>query len=133
MAFALFYNMDDMASMAAQFNAAAIKNPDRNAGRTYWNNGLSNWQSAPRAPVEHPGYDNDPDMRIVVVANNTLAAFRQYLYALAAEYPVDCQFLAALADDMAFREGAVEPWPWVPTVPLPNPWADMIRQPAPDG
>lgn len=131
MAFALFYDMADMTEMAAEFTAAAIKQPDVNAGRTYWTNGLSAWQTAPRAPVEHPGYDNDPDLRIVVVQNNTLAAFRQYLYGLATKYPTTCQFLAALADDMAFREGAVEPWPWVPTALLPTPWADYLRQPPP--
>jgi hypothetical protein len=127
-AFALFYNMQDMTAMGEAFNGAHIKGNDRNAGRTYWNNGLSDWQSAPRAPIEHPEFDNDPDLRILVVQNNTLAAFRQYLYALYAKYP-EAVFLGALADDLTHRLAVVEPWPWVG--PPASPWEGIPRQPPP--
>jgi len=128
MAFAMFYNMADMTAMAAVFNDASITGKDRNDGRVFWNNGLSAWQSAPRAPVAHPGYDNDPDMRILVVQNNTLAAFRQYLYAMYQKYPA-ATFFGALADDLTHRHAVVEPWPWVG--PPASPWEGMPRLPAP--
>lgn len=129
MAFACFYDMADLSAMAAAFRAASISNQDRRAGDTYWNNGLSAWQTAPRAPVEHPEYDNDPELRIVVVQNNTLAAFRQYLYMLYGKYPA-CTFLGALADDLGGGHWqAVEPWPWVP--PPASPWEGYTRLPPP--
>lgn len=129
MAFALFYNGADLAAMAAAFQDARVSGKDRNDGRTFWNNGLSGWQTAPLAPSEHPDADTDPDLRIIVIANNTLASFRQYLYTLADHAKTNGDFAEiciAVADDMAFRQGAVEPWPWVPTAQLPTPWADIL-------
>jgi hypothetical protein len=130
MAFAIFYNGSDLADMAAQFNDASIGGKDRNDGRTFWNNGLSGWQTAPLASSDPVGRTQpdvvgnptpDPNVRIIVVQNNTLAAFRQYLYTLASKYPARCVFLGALADDLASRQSAVEPWPWTPAGT--DPWA----------
>lgn len=142
MAFAMFYDATDLAMMAAQFNDSRLSGPDRNAGRTFWNNGLSGWQTAPRAPVEHPDYDAIPGLVMVVIQNNTLAAFRQYLYSLAdgkdnqgrLKYP-GLEFLAAIADDLGTvaRYSVVEPWPWIALPDEPSPWTNYPRNPPPSG
>lgn len=126
MAFAIFYNMQDLQAMAAAFQDAGISGKDRNDGRTYWNNGLSGWQTAPLASATpgattHPDIGwGDPDVRIIVVQNATLASLRQYLDFLKGKYP-QCVFLGALADDLTHPLAAVEPWPYLPAGA--DPWA----------
>jgi hypothetical protein len=126
MAFALFFNSNDLNAMAEAFNDASINGRDRQDGRTYWNNGLSGWQNAPLASsvpaaATHPDIGwGDEDVRILVVQNNTLASLRQYLYFLFGKYP-NCVFLQALADDLTHHLAVVEPWPWVG--PPSDPWA----------
>jgi hypothetical protein len=125
-AFAVFYNMDDLQAMAEAFVDASISGKDRNDGRTYWNNGLSGWQNAPLASADlmastHPDIAwGEEDLRLVVVQNNTLASLRQYLYFLYAKYP-NCVFLQALANDLTHPLAVIEPWPWIG--PPADPWA----------
>lgn len=123
----MFFSMADLTLMAEAFQDAGISGRDRNDGRTFWNNGLSAWQSAPMAssdPVAatHPDIEwGEPDLRILVVQNNTLAALRQYLYTLEQRYPA-CVFLGALSDDLTHRLAVLEPWPWVG--PPADPWLE---------
>ena len=123
MAFALFYNLADMAAVAANVEAAGVgtyaaflTNTERQRMQRCWNGGLSQWAVAPRgqAPCEQP--DPNADARIVVVnpsPNVTLQQFRDILYKIAASAgaPPETQYLKALADDMGGCAGAVEPWP----------------------
>lgn len=123
MAFAIFYNLEDAAKIAANVEAAGagtygalLTNTERQRMQRCWNGGLSGWAVAPlgQAPCEQP--DPNADSHVVVVnasPNVTLQQFRDILYKIAASAgaPPEMQYLRALADDMGGCAGAVEPWP----------------------
>ncbi len=127
MAFAIFLEDGDLAAIETKINDVRLTNKQRNDGMVYWNGGLSGWRTAPRWPVAYPDYDANIG-RIIVISGSTLDSFRTYLYRLASEAPTVADYLRKLADGMADRWGAVEPWPFTPGL---DPWAGYIRQPAP--
>lgn len=122
--FAIFYELSDLASLAATINAAGLTNQLRQRGRPYWNGGLQDWATAPTAPNPLPNGDTScPLCKICVIDagnNNNLAMLRQLCYDIAdhlqtvvGQEQESVLYLRALADDMAGSSGAVEPWPVV--------------------
>jgi hypothetical protein len=59
MTWALFSTMEDMAAIAAGFKEDGLSGPLRVKLRGYWNGGLSDWQTAPCIPADHPCWDSD--------------------------------------------------------------------------
>ena len=119
----MFYELGDLASLAATIQAAGLPNTLRNRAKVYWDAGLNNWASAPPAPFPLPNGDTScPNCRICVVNvgnKGTLLDFRNLCYDVATfliengQNTTSVQYLRALADDMAGSSGAVEPWPIV--------------------
>jgi hypothetical protein len=112
MAFAIFYDLGDLSSLAGTTQTASLPTNLKNEARKYWNGGLKDWSTAPvaQSPYEEPGAC--PNCRRVVITYGTLAAFRQLLYDIANYLGTEAaRYLIALADDMGGLAGAVEPWP----------------------
>jgi hypothetical protein len=119
--FAIFYELGDIASLAATIQATGLSNTLKNRAKPYWDNGLSTWALSPLAPNPLPNGDTScPLCHIVVMTMGTkgnLAAFRQLCYDVAdfliaqGQGSTSVQYLRALADDMGGSSGAVEPWP----------------------
>jgi hypothetical protein len=59
MTWALFAPMEDMAAIAAGFKETGLSGPMRNKLRNYWDGGLSDWQTAPCIPSDHPCFASD--------------------------------------------------------------------------
>lgn len=125
MAFAIFLEDADLASIESKINDARLTNKQRNDGRVFWNGGLSAWRTAPVWPVAYPGSDATTG-RIVVVTGSTLDSFRTYLYGLASQSPSVADYLRKLADWFGDHWGAVEPWPFTAGQ---DPWAGYVRTP----
>lgn len=113
MAFALFYNREDLTPIAAEIGRADLTGADRQLANRVWNGGGRDWNTAPLAPPEMRAREGDADLRILVIDSTvTLTQFRDFLYRMAASVgSVGGAYLAALADDMGGSSGAVEPWP----------------------
>lgn len=118
MSFAIFYELSDLSAIAGSINAQSLSNTLRQRGRTYWNNGLSGWETTPLAssnPQVPPAvYASAPLAHICIITQGTLAAFRQYLLDVAAFLAPTNEsalYLISLSNDMANLEGAIEPWP----------------------
>lgn len=120
MAYAIFYNHQDLTAIAANVEATLAGNYDQyltvqernNAKQVFqraWTGGLSGWSTSPLAPLEHR---DDVDCRIVVVTGQqvSLQALRQVLYLLAQKVP-GAAYMRAISDDLGGWSGAVEPWP----------------------
>lgn len=114
MAFAIFYNLADLAELQAGLNRQDIQpNADRQLALAFWNAGINGYATAPLAP--EPYRSGDADCRIIVVDGKhqgqtlTLAMLRALLYRQAG--PLGFPILAALADDMGGVSGAKDPWP----------------------
>lgn len=114
MAFAIFYELGDLSSMAGTVQANALPTALKTKALKYWNGGLKSWASAPvgQSPFDPPGACTL--CRTVVISGSglTLADFRQLLYDIAAFLGTEsARYCIALADDMAGASGAIEPWP----------------------
>lgn len=114
MAFAIFYNPDDLTGFQASITRLDISPAaDRSLAQSLWSAGINTWATAPQAPVEYQS--GDPSTRIIVINGRhqgkdlTLADLRALLYRQAG--PLSAPILAALADDMGNRDGAKDPWP----------------------
>lgn len=114
MAFAIFYNREDVTRIAAEFTRADLPTGDKAFAASCWNAGLNTWNQYnpdPR-PEEQP-----TDANMIVVNGKhqgktiTLQQFRDFLYRYSSA--IGAEYLAALADDMAGKSGAEEPWPRV--------------------
>ena len=121
MAYAIFYNHQDLTAIAANVEATLANNYDQflttqernSAKQTFqraWTGGLSGWSTAPIAPIEKQ--EGEPDTRIIVVsgAQVSLAALISTLRVLAAKVP-GAAYMSRIADDLSGSSGAVEPWP----------------------
>lgn len=115
MAFAIFYNLADLSSIAGSSQSLSLSNALRQRIKPYWDGGLSGWATAPQGQSPNDAFD--PDSRIVVVNpgnKGNLADFRQLLRDIAAFLggaSGPAQYLIALAADMEGVSGAIEPWP----------------------
>ena len=113
MAFALFYNREDLTPISAEVTRATLPQGEKQFALACWHAGIDGWDTAPIAPLEKQ--EGDPDTRILVVSGNfqgspiTLQAFRDFLYRMSAN--PGAIYLSALADDMGGSSGAIEPWP----------------------
>lgn len=119
MAFALFYDSEDMTRLAdAVTNAVqALPKADRDLAGAYWNAGLSGWQAAPPCPPEWAG--GDAGCRMSVVSGTfkgqplTLQGFIDLLWRIWAQMPAGDpkgRFDGIIGDIQA-GNGAKEPWP----------------------
>jgi hypothetical protein len=114
--FAVLYNRQDLAAIAADATNPGLSSSDRNEANRYWNGGLRDWSTAPVAPVEYRCVTNgsgtfcDDDMRVVVVsgAQVSKAGLVTLLRRIGTTYP-GALYMQAIADDVA--NTAVEPWP----------------------
>jgi hypothetical protein len=120
-AFAIFYNHQDLTAIAANVSATLANNYDqflttqeRNTTKqTFtraWNGGLNGWSTAPIAPPEKQ--EGDPDTRIIIVsgAQVSLAALITAINLIGAKVP-GALYMNAIGDDLSRSSGAVEPWP----------------------
>lgn len=121
MAYAIFYDHQDLTSIATQVSATLTNKNDQfltvaqrtTVKQTFtlaWNGGLKNWATAPIAPLNKQ--EGDPDTRIVVVSGSQvfLADLISALRLLGGLVP-GAAYMIAIADDLSGSSGAVEPWP----------------------
>ena len=108
MAFAIFYNREDLTPIAAEATNVSLPQSLKQYATKLWNAGVKNWGSAPVAPEQYR--DNDPDCRILVLSGQgiTKQATIDWLRAVAAAVP-GAWYMATIAEDM--QGTAVEPWP----------------------
>jgi hypothetical protein len=117
MAFAIWYNRQDLTPIAAEYTRQDLPNADRAFANSLWGAGLNQWNSAPvETDPFHSG--GDPDCRRIVIDGRhqgqtiTLAQFRDFLYRQAALQGPGADYLRNLADDMfPGGSGAQEPYP----------------------
>lgn len=112
MAFAIFYELEDLSSIAGSIQASSLPQQMKGTINHYWQGGVKNWDTAPvgQSPSDPPGAC--PACRTLVVTYGTLAEFRQLLLDVAAALGTDAaRYLIALSQDMGGSSGAVEPWP----------------------
>jgi hypothetical protein len=113
MAFAVFYNREDITRIVAEFQRTDIPSGDRNFAASVWNAGLNTWSSAP--PDPRPEEPQPNDALIVVVDGKhqgqtiTLQQFRDFLFKWG-QTP-GSEYLLAIYDDLSRKSGAEEPWP----------------------
>ena len=121
MAFAIFYNLADLAGLRDNLSRADVPQADRQLALAFWNAGINGYDTAPLAPDAYRCVDTpmgrfcDPDCRMVVIDGKlqgqtlTLAQLRALLTRLSVS--LNAPILAALAKDMASAQGAKDPWP----------------------
>lgn len=121
MAFAIFYEHEDLTKIAANVQAtlasdydAFLTTQERNTiKQTFqrcWTGGLSGWATAPQAPPEKQ--EGDPLMTIVVVSGQqvSLQALISALRTIGQKVP-NAGYMFNIADDLMGASAAVEPWP----------------------
>jgi len=121
MAYAIFYNHQDMTAIAANVSATLANDYDayltvternfcKQMFQRAWVGGLSGWATAPIAPPERQ--EGDPDTRIVVVSGPQVRKqdLIDALFILAAKVP-GAAYMGAIARDLQGESGCVEPWP----------------------
>jgi hypothetical protein len=121
MAYAIFYNHQDLTAIAANVEATLANNYDQyltvqernTCKQTFqraWTGGLSGWSTAPVAPLDRQ--EGDADTRIVIAsgAQVTKAVLIAALNVIALKVP-GAAYMAAIARDLAGESGCVEPWP----------------------
>lgn len=117
MAFAIWYNREDLTPIAAEFTRQDLSPADKGFANSVWGAGGSAWNTAPvETDPLHAG--GDPDCRRLVIDGNhkgspiTLQQFRDFLYRQSALQGPGADYLRNLADDMFNGgSGAQEPWP----------------------
>ena len=128
MAYAIFYNHQDLTEIAANVQATLSNNYDaflttqeRNTTKqTFqkaWTNGLSGWATAPLAGTSDPNYDpNNPaataDSLIIVVSGTGGSAPKKAdliaaMHLLGQKVP-NAQYMYAIGDDLIGT--CIEPW-----------------------
>lgn len=119
MAFAIFYNSEDMTRLSNAITTAvqALPKADRDLAAAYWSNGLSGWATAPPCPTAWAG--GDAGCRMSVVSGTfkgsplALQPFIDLLWRIWTVMPAGDakgQF-DAIIGDMQAGNGAKEPWP----------------------
>jgi len=119
MAFAIFYNMQDLTPIAAHMDDVNLKKfltaQEMGVARALWNGGLKDWSIAPNAYAIYPEHcDGDTDTRILVLSGNgvTKAAMIATLVAIGTKVP-GARYMLSIARDLEGWSGCVEPWPEV--------------------
>lgn len=111
MAFAIFFEPEDISQIAGSVNAATLPTAMKNAARTYWNAGLKNWITAPVGTF--PGDEQScPLCRTVIVDGPglTLAGFIQLCKDIGLFIGGDAgHYIVTLAEEMA--QTGRDPWP----------------------
>jgi len=112
MAFAIFYELEDLSSIAGSITASSLPPHLRSTINKYWNGGVKDWATAPvgQSPADPPGACTL--CRTLVITYGNLAEFRQLLRDVATALGTpSAMYLIALARDMEGESGAMEPWP----------------------
>ena len=110
MAFALWYNRNDLSAIAGEILRDDLPPAQQAITDEAWLGGFQDWEVAPFAPeVKQEG---DADVRYVLVnyPNLSLDRFRSLLYWIA-DHDTDATYMRAIANDMGGGPGATEPWP----------------------
>jgi len=121
MAYAIFYNHQDLTAIAAEVQATLVNNYDQyltvqernTCKQTFqraWTGDLSGWSTAPIAPLDRQ--EGDADTRIIVVtgAQVSKASLIAALNVIALKVP-GATYMGAIARDLAGESACVEPWP----------------------
>ncbi len=121
MAFAIFYNHEDLTAIAANVNATLANNYDqflttqqRNSVKQIfqrdWTGGLSGWATAPLAGALDPNFPSDADALIVIVSGQQVlkADLISALQTIGQNVP-NAGYMLAIASDLT--NTAIEPWP----------------------
>lgn len=121
MAYAIFYNHQDLTAIAANINATLANNYDpflttqeRNSTKqTFqraWNGGLNGWSTAPLAGAQDPNGGLGGDSTIIVVSGQQVskADLLAALRVIGNKVP-NAAYMLAIADDLVGT--AIEPWP----------------------
>ena len=112
MAFAMFYNRQDVSQIVAEISRSDISAADKSCALKLWNGGLKNWSTTAPAPANSPyfgeGIPANPTLMFVVGGSGvtrqlTVEWLRRLSVGSASAY------LEAIAEDMLIT--AVEPWP----------------------
>lgn len=116
MAFAIWFNRQDVTPIAAEFARADLPIGDKAFAQSCWKAGLDTWNTAPiETDPYHSG--NDPDCRRIVIDGAhqgqpiTLQQFREFLTRMSLN--PGAEYLHALAREMLGDSAAMEPWPSV--------------------
>lgn len=111
--FAMFYNQQDINTLATSMSSTRIKGADRTYVNQLLADGLANWQNLPLAssnPVVAANFNlycmGDTDCRMIIITVGTKA---QLVSFCAKFWDEQDGVLGALGNDIATR--AVEPWP----------------------
>ena len=121
MAYAIFYEHEDLTAIAANVEATLANNYDQflttqernSVKQTFqraWNGGLNSWATAPLAPPANQ--EGDPLITIIVVSGQqvSLQALRDALRLLGTKVP-NASYMIRIADDLGGSSAAIEPWP----------------------
>lgn len=124
MAYAIFYNHQDLTEIAANVEATLANNYDaylttqernqcKQTFQRAWTGGLSGWSTSPTAIQQYPEHcDGDTDCRIIIVSGSQVSkqALIDALNILGNKVP-GAQYMLAIARDLAGWSACVEPWP----------------------
>lgn len=114
MAFAIFYNDEDAATIAGSLSRSDLTNAERQTAQKYWNGGIKDWATA---PVARSACDTDPNVpfdgkRIIINGPGlTKQGLADLLNSIAVHVglPHPGGYLQALAQDVL--DCAIEPYP----------------------
>jgi hypothetical protein len=107
MAFAIFYNRQDLTPIVAEATRPTLTGADRTLAQKLWNGGLKGWDQAPVYGGREA--EGDPDCRVVIVSAQGVSKqdMIDLLYRLANQ--PGAEYMRAIANDM--ESTAIEPWP----------------------
>ncbi len=120
MAYAIFYNHQDLTAIAANVQATMASNYDQfltttqknTAKQTFtraWNGGLSGWSTAPLAGALDPNGGDTDALIIVVSGQQVLKADLISALRIVGQNVPNADYMNAIADDLT--NTAIEPWP----------------------
>lgn len=121
MAYAIFYNHQDLTAIAANVNATLANDYDqfltsqerntcKQTFQRVWNGGLNGWSTAPLAGALDPNGGLGGDSTIIVVSGQQVskADMLAALRIIGTKVP-NALYMLAIADDLT--RTAIEPWP----------------------
>ena len=112
MAFAIFYEIEDLQRMATQLADASLPAKLRGDINKYWNGGFNGWATAPYGWRPGDTYEHERRTHYLIITYGTLAEFRQLLVDVANALGTDAaKVLISFAADMGRFCGGCDPYP----------------------